>query len=232
MGIRKSTMAMREDEWLTINNAINRLVRSGKWNDLYLMHAERGANHRMHGSMSGEVGYARFLYWHRAYLIECESALKEIDSNINIPYWDWLNSRTVPSGLSHMPIRGVSRNRGIIDFTNEAEIARVMSQDSFDDFVFELEVYPHNNGHNWVGGIMSHPMDSPTDPLFYMHHANIDRIWSDWQALQGNENKKPITTKNDSLLDPWKDKWNIDNIHKISDLAEYSYEYGSVVSRV
>ena len=122
MGIRKSTMAMRDDEWLAFNNAINRLVRSGKWNELYLMHAERGGNHRMHGSMSGAVGYARFLYWHRAYILECENAMNEIDSGITIPYWDWLNSETIPSGLMHMPIRGVSRNSGVVDFTSETEI--------------------------------------------------------------------------------------------------------------
>ncbi len=22
---------------------------------------------------------------------------------------------------------------------------------------------------------------SPTDPLFFLHHANIDRIWAEWQ---------------------------------------------------
>lgn len=222
---------MRQDEWVAFNDAINQLVRSGKWNELYLMHADRSENHRMHGSMSGPVGYARFLYWHRAYLIECELALKEINENITIPYWDWLNSITVPKGLMHMPIRGVSRNQGTIDFTDESEITRVMGQGTFDDFVFDLEVYPHNNGHNWVGGVMSHPMDSPTDPLFYMHHANIDRIWSEWQAKQGNENKKPITSDRDSILDPWGDKWNIDNVHNISDLGEYSYEYGAIIQR-
>ncbi len=28
---------------------------------------------------------------------------------------------------------------------------------------------------------MGHPFTSPLDPIFFMHHCNIDRIWSEWQ---------------------------------------------------
>ncbi|MGE5347514.1 MAG: tyrosinase family protein, partial [Acidithiobacillales bacterium] len=31
-----------------------------------------------------------------------------------------------------------------------------------------------------LGGDMA-TAASPTDPLFFLHHANIDRIWSEWQ---------------------------------------------------
>lgn len=40
----------------------------------------------------------------------------------------------------------------------------------------------HNTGHNIVGGYMANPVFSPNDPLFWLHHAFIDRIWSRWQA--------------------------------------------------
>ena len=39
----------------------------------------------------------------------------------------------------------------------------------------------HNFGHGWTGGQMGSPYTSPLDPIFYMHHCNIDRIWSEWQ---------------------------------------------------
>ena len=29
-------------------------------------------------------------------------------------------------------------------------------------------------------------MTSPNDPIFFMHHANIDRIWAQWQ-MDGHE---------------------------------------------
>jgi hypothetical protein len=38
----------------------------------------------------------------------------------------------------------------------------------------------HNLVHRYVGGNML-MMTSPNDPVFFMHHANIDRMWSIWQ---------------------------------------------------
>ena len=40
----------------------------------------------------------------------------------------------------------------------------------------------HNTGHNIVGGYMANPVFSPNDPLFWLHHAQVDRVWSRWQA--------------------------------------------------
>ncbi len=39
----------------------------------------------------------------------------------------------------------------------------------------------HAGVHNAVGGDMA-DKSSPTDPLFWLHHANIDRIWAKWQT--------------------------------------------------
>jgi tyrosinase len=38
----------------------------------------------------------------------------------------------------------------------------------------------HNQVHVWIGGDMS-PSTSPNDPVFYMNHCNVDRIWAAWQ---------------------------------------------------
>lgn len=38
----------------------------------------------------------------------------------------------------------------------------------------------HNSVHVWVGGDMG-PGTSPNDPVFFLHHNNIDRIWAAWQ---------------------------------------------------
>lgn len=43
----------------------------------------------------------------------------------------------------------------------------------------------HNYGHGWVGGDDGHMGDaneSPNDPIFFLHHAFIDKVWADWQA--------------------------------------------------
>lgn len=48
-----------------------------------------------------------------------------------------------------------------------------------------LEV-SHNIVHDSVGGLMGDFM-SPCDPIFWLHHANIDRIWEEWILLQHAE---------------------------------------------
>jgi tyrosinase len=56
-----------------------------------------------------------------------------------------------------------------------------------------LEGLPHNKVHNCIGG--SGPLDpgpygnmtnflSPVDPIFFLHHANMDRLWDVWQRKQ------------------------------------------------
>ena len=39
----------------------------------------------------------------------------------------------------------------------------------------------HNRVHVWVGGDML-PSSSPNDPVFYLNHCNVDRIWAAYQA--------------------------------------------------
>ncbi|KAK0623963.1 hypothetical protein B0T14DRAFT_428085 [Immersiella caudata] len=45
------------------------------------------------------------------------------------------------------------------------------------------EMAPHNGGHGGVGGKMLDPIASPGDPIFYLHHTWLDKIFWEWQAL-------------------------------------------------
>jgi hypothetical protein len=36
----------------------------------------------------------------------------------------------------------------------------------------------HGGVHVWVGGSMSTIPTAPADPIFWMHHANSDRLWA------------------------------------------------------
>ncbi|MFE6871401.1 tyrosinase family protein [Kitasatospora sp. NPDC057692] len=51
----------------------------------------------------------------------------------------------------------------------------------------ELENVPHNQVHGGVGGWMGRVEGSARDPIFWLHHANIDRLWSAW-LNKGNQN--------------------------------------------
>jgi tyrosinase len=43
-----------------------------------------------------------------------------------------------------------------------------------------LEITPHGDVHVHVGGFMGGFNTAPLDPVFWLHHANIDRLWSEW----------------------------------------------------
>ena len=51
----------------------------------------------------------------------------------------------------------------------------------------------HNLVHVWVGGNTGAmlPSSSPNDPIFFLHHCNIDRLWSVWQSLQAGPHYAP-----------------------------------------
>lgn len=45
----------------------------------------------------------------------------------------------------------------------------------------ELERVPHGSMHGQVGGFMGRFHTAGLDPLFWLHHANIDRLWEVWR---------------------------------------------------
>jgi hypothetical protein len=64
----------------------------------------------------------------------------------------------------------------------------------------------HNRVHVWVGGDMQFGT-SPNDPVFFLHHANVDRLWAQWQASAGAAAYAPTTggppghNLNDAMFD-------------------------------
>lgn len=66
-------------------------------------------------------------------------------------------------------------------------------------------------------------MHSPSDPAFWFHHAQVDRIWHLWQ--QNPENKEKMSTPSDTKLEPWGEEFTIESVNDISNLDDDSYEY-------
>lgn len=89
-----------------------------------------------------------------------------------------------------------------------------------------LESRPHNLVHNNIGGWMP-TASSPRDPIFFMHHANIDRIWTVWNLRNANSSD-PMWT--DMVFSD--NFWNADGSSwspKVFDLTEpeqLGYGYG------
>jgi hypothetical protein len=151
-----------------------------------------------------------FLSWHRMYLYYFERIMHSYmpaGSNLGLPYWDSQSSGKIPefarvktlSNGKINPLYNSTRNSSIANggyfpefdhiensFENSEiykEIENAMSLTEFYSFQQELEK-PHSSIHEAVGGNL-YSLASPKDPLFWMHHANIDRLWEKWLAKKG-----------------------------------------------
>ncbi|OLC69065.1 MAG: hypothetical protein AUH69_00090 [Actinobacteria bacterium 13_1_40CM_4_65_12] len=67
---------------------------------------------------------------------------------------------------------------------------------TFTAFQGAIEGAVHGSVHNAVGGDMA-TAASPSDPLFWLHHANIGRLWAKWQKQHPGTNPPNM---NETLL--------------------------------
>ena len=93
--------------------------------------------------------------------------------------------------------------QAVIDQIPDYQTFRIVLEHGYPNPVIPL----HDQGHLWVGGHMSTGF-SPLDPIFFMHHANVDRLWADWQAVDGfrasdlPQSVHPGVDRNDPMW-PW-----------------------------
>jgi tyrosinase len=85
-----------------------------------------------------------------------------------------------------------------VDFTSTkfrndytaASIAGILASDTFGYFATSLESNPHNQIYMDLGGDMDED-SSPNDPLFFLHHVQVDRLWWLWQQEKpGTRNRE------------------------------------------
>jgi tyrosinase-like protein len=85
------------------------------------------------------------------------------------------------------------------------------------------EAESHNRVHVWVGGSMA-PNTSPNDPVFFLHHCNIDRLWALWQFKNPGQNY-PTTGQVNHRLDgemvPWTTAMSPGEVKKPSDVLNH-----------
>jgi tyrosinase len=73
-------------------------------------------------------------------------------------------------------------------------------------FFSTLEGLPHNQIHNYIGGVgpwnpgpygnMTNFL-SPVDPVFFLHHGNIDRLWDVWTRTQMKQGEPYLPSGSD-----------------------------------
>ncbi|MGB7414909.1 MAG: FG-GAP-like repeat-containing protein, partial [Thermosynechococcaceae cyanobacterium] len=114
--------------------------------------------------------------------------------NVTTGYFSLANGWGVRSDLSNGRWTGVSatprslgRNVGR-NVTNpgtwETNLATILNNNAYNLFANNVErgTGAHNNAHGFVGGTMANVAASPNDPIFWMLHANVDRLWAEWQV--------------------------------------------------
>ena len=70
-------------------------------------------------------------------------------------------------------------------------------------------------------------MTSPNDPIFFLHHANIDRLWAEWQATHPAKTYEPKSgyagNNADSAMAPFGDM----RPQQVEDVSDLGYRYVS-----
>jgi tyrosinase len=154
----------------------------------------------------GEPG---FLPWHRAYLLDLERELQAIDASVALPYWRFdqaaprlftrdfvgvANSTGTVQFAATNPLQfwrtdgipGVNRrprppfNPATGGATLLNEMQTLALGQAYIDFI-QLEGDPHGLAHSHFGGFIGSIHTAARDPLFFLLHANVDRLWAKWQ---------------------------------------------------
>jgi tyrosinase len=156
-------------------------------------------------------GAPGFLPWHRAYLLDLERELQVIDPSVALPYWRFDQP---PPNVFTRDFMGESDANGTVKFrngnplefwktdnnpgisrtpdfpTSQAppnpmnEASTLALGNQFRAFR-GMEGDPHGLAHTSFGGFIQSPRTAAKDPLFFLLHCNVDRLWAKWQRQNG-----------------------------------------------
>lgn len=182
----------------------------GKFADIRGMHVQAALD-ESHGAGFPRFLDA-FLPWHRAYLLDLERALQALEPSVSLHYWrfdepapqlftpEFLGaptgggsvrfSSTNPLKDWRMDGQKFRRDPRFDHVHNGApvltELQTLALGTDYRAFVrMEASVNPavHGRAHVSFDGPVNRPATAPLDPLFYLLHCNVDRLWAKWQFL-------------------------------------------------
>lgn len=91
----------------------------------------------------------------------------------------------------------------------------------------ELEFNPHDGVHGSLGGNMATVASASRDPVFFLHHANVDRIWAMWNARGNANSPEPYWRNfafNRNFINPDGSPWNV-TVNGLQSPAALGYRY-------
>ncbi len=163
-----------------------------------------------HASLFFLPWHRAYLAWFEATVRELTG-----EPDWGLPYWDYSDpddpdatlvpvefrvpNRTVEGALEPNPLFDPTRGVGPLP-AEDVDLVPAMSETRFvgavPDVGFggtdqagwggDVENLPHNWVHGDLGGLMGRTTTAGRDPVFWLHHANIDRLWEVWRALPGS----------------------------------------------
>lgn len=196
-------------------------------------------------------GHLDFLPWHRKYIYYFEKLIMHFSGGkLNaLPYWDYTTpaeaalppafvSSTYGAGTPN-PLYHANRSpvyaSGVTPIPDAfVNPSGANAQLTFSGFSSSLEGTPHDNVHVQLGGTMV-TYFSPRDPIFWLHHCNIDRLWSNWLGLGGGRSN-PVTAGwlnanylNSSFVDEASVSHQLKNSDVLNTVTQLDYTYGFVL---
>jgi tyrosinase len=148
-----------------------------------------------------------FLPWHRAYLYVFERSLRDQVPDASLPWWDWTAPAAHQNGIpqSFSVARAGGRRNPLAagpiapqappgraapltvrnpqdpsELPEASDVQSLLGIRDFQRFSSRLQDF-HDSIHGWVGGHMGIIAWAAYDPIFWAHHAMVDRLWALWQ---------------------------------------------------
>jgi peroxiredoxin/N-acetylneuraminic acid mutarotase len=187
-----------------------------------------------------------FLPWHRLMLFQFEQTIREVlhDEDFTLPYWN-----PVTGNPADLVVPAVFRAPGTTlyngtrwPWVNAGEPLDTLwkgwlSLDCLNEKIYidsptgnlgfnpRLDQNPHFFTHIALGGDMADFATVGGDPMFYLHHCNLDRIWESWNRL-GNKNPTDAKYLNRKFAYADRSGKRVDMPVSASDrVAQLGYEY-------
>jgi hypothetical protein len=147
--------------------------------------------------------------------------------------------------IAQVTVRGDTAEADLVDtFAERQSLTNALFTDTvYNDFGFNLEDI-HNLVHVLVGGDMVEVARSAFDPIFWLHHTNVDRLMAMFQATHPNLYLSPAPrTETYALSGPGPDdlstplypfrhpdarEWTSDDVKTAESIFTYGYAYPEV----
>jgi len=153
------------------------------------IHGTLAGRHKMHGNTCQHGNYFSGRAQMYLYVFERICRRMACDDCFALPYWTTIPHRSASFRQCSAILRAIfcsqrnpAMNSGAGSLPAWAvDYSAGLAQNNFSSGSSSLESLPHNVVHVlWEGGWLV--PTAAQDPIFYLHHCNMDRLWDLWLA--------------------------------------------------